>query len=229
MEDPKKVIEGEENTVTLSKEEHENLVAEKTKLSQDKNQLVSEIKEIRKDKSLSEEQVKDLVSKIEELKANKESNPNLDVEELAKKTVQEFYDKREAETREGAKQTAMSKFLSDNPEFSPENDEAGLKKAAFESKLSRFNLSEITKEEDFLSVYNDALNLIGVKKEVNESGTSIDVQPNSNPKPAEAKIDSLTSKELKVIEESMGGDKEKFLKMKVKHPDFIADLMENVK
>jgi len=229
METPEKVEKVDENTITLSKEEHKKLVEEKASLSQDKSNLVNEIKEIREKKSLSEEQVKELTSKVEELKSMAGDNSNIDVKELAEKTVKEFYKKQQTEARESAKQDAMSKFLSDNPEFSPENDELGLKKSAFEKKLGKFNLSNLSKEEDFISVYNDALSLMGSKKVVEDNSNPMDIQPSSNANPAEAKIDSLNAKELKVIDQFMGGDKEAFLKKKAKHPDFIDSLMTSVK
>lgn len=228
MEEPNKVEEGVEDTVALSKEEYKKLVEDKASLAQDKSNLVNEIKAIREKKSLSEEQVKELSEKIETLKVAEGDNPTVDVKELAEKTVKEFYEKQQVETRERAKQNAMTKFLQDNPEFAPENDEAGLKKSAFESKLDRFNLSNLSKEEDFATVYNDALSLMGTKRVPEGGNNPTDIQPTADPKPIEAKIDSLTNKELKVIEQSMGGDKEKFLKMKVKHPEFIEGLMTNV-
>jgi len=229
MPEPNIGLEGDENTVVLSKEEHKKLVEEKASLAQDKSNLVNEIKEIREKKSLSEKQVEELSSKIEELKNLGGDKSHLNIQELAEKTVKEFYEKQQAQTRESAKQSAMTKFLQDNPEFAPENDETGLKKSAFEKKLERFNISILSKEEDFLSAYNDALSLMDIKKKIDEGGSPLDLPPSSNPKPLEANIDSLSAKELKVINQFMGGDKEAFLKKKIKYPEFIESLLEHVK
>jgi len=45
----------------------------------------------------------------------------------------------------------MDTFIAKHPELSPANDEAGLKKAAFDRKLAIFNTSSLEDESDFLS------------------------------------------------------------------------------
>lgn len=222
---------GEDANVTLPKSEYNKLVEEHAKLSQDKANLVSEIKELREKKQLSETEKEELANKLEALKVfNDEEITPAKIEEITKKTVESIFGEKKQSSIISAKDNAYKKFLSTHSELLPDNDMGGLKISAFEKKLSRFNTTNCENEEDFISVYEDAFKLLGkeeTKRDVIDNPyastkTSVN-QPRIVPN------DNFSDKEKKLINDFLKGDKEKFLKLKVKNPQYIDSLLEHIR
>lgn len=224
---------GNENTVILSKEEYNKLVLQQANLSQDKANLVSEITELRKKNQLTEQEKIDLANKVkqsESLGKDGTIQPT-EVRAVAEKVVQEVFEKQKTVARKTAREQAEQKFLNEHPEFKPENDIGGLKKAALDKKLANFNLDKFNSEEEFLTVYVDANNLLGNVSNPNVvTPKVIPSMPSHNGADQSPKKDvQLTPQEQKIVTQFLGGDVEKFIKQKEKRPDYIASLLQYVK
>lgn len=237
MENPEQNLELDkeividEGKVTLSEEKFNKLVKSQADLTQTKSNLVSEIQELREKKQLTEDEKAELITKVTELEAGKseEKIETEDVKTVAEEVVNKIFSKREAESREDSMRKAMESFMKSNPEFSSENDEGGLKKSAFEKKLVIFNTDNCKSQEDFLSVFNDTNRLLGgTVKSVEDVNNNIPAAIGETGKPKEVEIHELDPKELKVINRFMEGDKEKYLKIKSKRPDYVASLFQYI-
>lgn len=220
----------EDETVTLSKAEHDELVKKLADESQAKTNLVEELTTERKKKQDSEAVAEDLKKKLEEkveipveageLTADK-------IAEIASKATQEVLNKNTETTVASNKEMALAKFKEKYKEFHTDNDEGGIKIASLERKLERFNMSSLKSVEDFISVFEDAYNLIGKTAIQDKPGTPIPADPSTDgPAPAEVTTDNLTPEELKVIDRAFDGDKERYIKIKAKRPDFVNTLIQ---
>lgn len=220
----------EDENVVLSKAEHEELVKKLEKESQDKANLVEEIKELRKKKQITEAEAEELKKKIEESK-----NVNTDIGELtpekiaeiASKTTQEILNKNTEATIKSNKESALSKFKEKHKEFHNDNDEGGIKMSVLEKKLERFNTTNLKSEEDFLSIFEDAYALIGKSENSEIPENNIQTEsPSGGSAPKEFQNTNLTPKEIEIVNRTFNGDKERYLKIKAKRPDYVANLIQ---
>lgn len=223
--------DGEGEIITLSIEEHKKLVEANANLTQDKVNLVNEIKELREKKQLTDSEKAELAQKLETLESSRKTGNPVEADEVktvAEQVVSQILSKKEAENREMTLKIAREKFLQENPQFSEENDEGGIKKAAFDRKLAMFNIDKLKTESEFLSVFNDVNRLLGSSKPEDERENNIPPSTDGAGKPKTVDIHELSSKEIKVINQFLDGDKEKYIKMKAKRPDYIASLLQHI-
>lgn len=220
----------EEEKVVLSKAEHEDLVKKLADESQAKTNLVEEIKTLREKKQISEAEAEELKKKLEEKVETPGEAGELTADkiaEIASRATQEILSKNSEVTVAGNKESALTKFKEKYKEFHPENDEGGIKMASLERKLERFNTTGLSSETDFLSVFEDAYNLIGKPVAPVEPGAPIPTDPSSDGTvPASVEASNLTPKELKIIDDTFAGDKEAYLKIKAKRPDYVEKLVQ---
>lgn len=222
-----------EESITLPKAKYDELVEGLAQKNQAVSNLTSEVKELREKKQLTEVDKALLEKKIQDLNNLKELKPEdltpEKIDSIINQRLNESLSKKEQEERVKNQKTALSRFKDANKEFSESNDPGGLKFAALEKKLSRFNLSSQSSVEDFYSVYSDALSL--VKKEVAKP----DTVPNpyattpSNESPAiktDNLDDSISPSEKKIVDRSFGGDTKRYLEQKKKRPDYVATLLK---
>lgn len=200
--------EGEE--VKLSKQEHDEMVEAIANAKQAEANMQKEIIELRK-KNRDSALAKD---------------PEVKPEDVSKAIEAEFK-KREIEESKKSSEQALIDFLDSHPEFSKENDEGGLKFAAFQKALGRFSLSGVKTKDEYTQVLNDALRLTG------ETGT---VTPNYSSTPRSVpevrgvpKGAQLTTPELKVVQKNFGGDVEAYLKVKAKRPEYMEEILKYVR
>jgi len=220
VETPEEVIE--EPTVT-PEEELKKVKAENATLLQTKDNLVNEIKDIRSKKQLTEQEKEELVSKLKALEDAGGNPGDKDVDLLKK--VEELLNKKEQQSREKNKDKAMNRFMVKHPEFSPSNDEAGLKKSAFDRKLSMFNIGNLEDEDDFLSVYEDAYRLLGHNEIDIDNSHEVINNPFSPKTPRDEDPDKLSPLEIDYIKKYMAGNEKRYRELKVKNPKAIARLL----
>ena len=187
----------------------------------DKNTTVQELTTLRTAKQEVEAKLTLAESKLNP------SNPSQgNVEDEVNKVLAAKEDKRLADMRV----TLEQKFKESHSEFRPENDEGGLKYAAFKQKLARINLTGLTTEEEITSAYDDAFVLM------NKPASS--EQPQFNPYAATTKTQSgnptgvnnnkLTNPELKLIAQ-LGWTEERYLKVKKAQPHYVESMISQVK
>lgn len=222
----------EEGKVTLPQEIYNEIIESQAILTQDKSNLVNEIKDLREKKQLTDDEKVELTNKVTKLEEGITTETKVEVDEVkttAEQIVNQIFAKKDAESREEAMQKAMKNFVQSNPQFSSENDEAGLKKSAFEKKLNTFNMESCKSQEDFLSIFKDANRLLGgTETKVEEQNNIIHQSTDSYVKPKETDVHELSTIELKVINQFMEGDKDRYIKIKSKRPDYVASLLRNV-
>ena len=212
----------EEPTVT-PEEELEKVKAENATLLQTKDNLVSEIKDIRSKKQLTEQEKEELASKLKELEGAGDNPEPKDTDVLKK--VEEMLNRKEQQSREKNKDKAMNKFMAKHPEFSPSNDEASLKKSAFDRKLSMFNIGNLEDEDDFSSVYEDAYRLLGREESVIEDSKEVINNPHTHKEPNKDDPMKLSPMEVEYINKNMGGNEARYKELKTKNPDAIRRLL----
>jgi predicted nuclease with TOPRIM domain len=201
------LTEDELKAILKERDEAKSLVKQK---EEGLNNVVEELKEMRQKKAELEEK----------LKQGADGQPS--VEEVVANKLREAETLKQAEERKIAHQRAKEKFLAEHKEFLPENDTSGIRMAALEKKLSKFNLAGASSEDDALEIYNDALGLLSEKG----SGSGFS---GGTPPPASGGSSryegggSLTAKELGVIQR-LGWTREKYLETKAKHPQLVSDL-----
>lgn len=217
--------------VTLKKKEYDELVEKLANETQDKSNLVKEIKELREKKQLTESQVQELERKLKQ--KTEVGNPDditpERIAETAARVVEEILTKKERGDAEVNRKNAEDRFKEIHKEFHGQNDEAGIKYAAFENKLQRFNLTGLRTEADFLAAFEDAYKLMGkVEVKLEEGGQNpYSTTPQDEPRvPKEVIVETLTPKERVIIDRTFGGDKERYLKIKAKRPDYVESLLQ---
>jgi len=237
MSEENKAPEGnpeEGEVVTLKREDYDKFVKD----SEAKENLVSEIKDLREKKQLSESEAEELRKKVEELsnidkEGENAEKPVIDstkIDELIEQRLQDRLSKKEVEDRAVSKQEAIRKFKESNKEFHEDNDEGGLKFSALEKKLSMFNTDNVRSTEEFLTILNSAKTLMGggIKKNDEQANPYANTpSEEGHSVPVEDKDKNLTPVELKLIERSFGGDKGKYLEQKAKRPDFVENLLRH--
>lgn len=122
----------------------------------------------------------------------------------------------------------MRDFLGKHKEFHPDNDEGGLKLSALQKKIARFDTAGLKSYDDFTSLFEDAKNLVTghvAPSDRNDNAQVLPPQGGGSSGPKEAVDTQLTSKEMLVIDRSFGGDKDRYLKIKAKRPDYVAALL----
>ena len=189
-------------------------------------QLVEEIKQLRLEKSIAEGLLKEKSEKKPEVDPNKVLTDDEKLEALLDKKLKE----KAALDAQANKKAAFERFVAENKEFSPDNDPTGLKRDALQKKLNQFNTGELSTVGEFLSVIGEAkILLLGND---NQADTTREINLYSNPPktpniPPNKKNEELTSKELKLIQQS-GVTKEKIMKLKANNPEYLAGLLEYV-
>ncbi len=222
----------EDEKVTVPKKQYDEMVEKLASETQSKVKLVAEIKELREKKQLTEAEAEDLKKKLEQQKVIAPDSTVLTPERIAEittNTLRTALAEKDAEVAKSNRESAMTTFLSKNKEFHPENDEGGLKLSALQKKLTRFNMSDLKTEGDFLTVLEDASRLVSNIQERKVPGQ--DPNPAAplgrGVTPKESEDDkSLSAKEQNIIDRTFDGDKERYLKIRAKRPDYVATLLQ---
>lgn len=197
---------GGDETVVLSKEEHDQMVQTLAERKEAEAKLLKEVTDLRKKN-------RDL--------AQAPQSP----EDVAKAVEAEFK-KREAEEIKRTIESATNEFLSEHPEFSKENDPDGSKLAAFQKSLGQFSLSGIKTKEDYQRVLENAMRLTPeIEQPLSPTPNTPRVPSFVGGKPTA----KLSEKESKLVQRSFGGDVEAYLKVKTKRPEYIEGLLEYIR
>lgn len=218
-------------TVTVPKEQYDEMVEKLAHNVQATTNLVGEVKELREKNQLSAAETEDLRKQLTARVAGEGDGP-IDparITELAAQETRKILSERDNETAKENRKSAFDAFVAKHKEFHPDNDEGGIKLASLEGKLSRFNLTGLKSQSDFMSAFEDARNLtVGYTAPRDERGTDPNpLPPNGGGSPSIESVDNtLSSKEQQIVDQTFGGDKERYLKIKTKRPDYVATLLQ---
>jgi len=223
-----------DETVTVPQSQYDEIVEKLASETQSKVNLVNEIKELREKKQLTEREAEELRKKLESSVLPPQSSSGVltseQIEEIALSTMKSAFAAKDTEEAQANKVNAMNSFLGKHKEFHPDNDPGGIKLSALEQKFARFNTEGLKKESDFLSVLEDASSLVRPTQQSQTPG--IDPNPpaptgtQSGTPASEMTDDKLSQKEITIINRSFDGDRERYLKIKQKRPDYVASLLQ---
>lgn len=232
-ETPQTPEEGTEEEVVLTTEQHKELVEGLANLTQDKTNLVNEIKELREKKQITEAEAEELRKKITDNQQPIDTGvltPEK-VKKTAEKTVSDILEQREKDSAKANRESAIRKFQELHKEFHPGNDEAGIKLGSLENTFNRFNVGSLKTEEEFLSVLDDAYKLLNPSKPLEEAPTEFQDEPvegRGDPTPS-GSDKNLTSKEQKLVRVYFKGSTEDYIKARAKRPDYVDQLLQFVR
>lgn len=225
-------VEPQKEVVTLNKEDYDKYVAD----SQAKENLVDEIKDLREKKQLAETERDDAIKKVEDVSKipaveTAEITPEK-VNEMINQGIQTRLSEQETADTEHNKQEAIQRFKESHKEFHEDNDEGGLKYSSLERELKVFNTGSARSVDDFLSLMEKARTFIKKEEQPQDTPETPYSETPANESvvvPAQGLDDkNLTPKELKLITNSFGGNKQKYLEQKAKRPDYVAQLLSYI-
>jgi len=221
-----------EEEIAQLKAEKDALVEELAQSNQAKANLVSEVKDLREKKQLTESEKEQLAKKVKEL----EDLKNIDPSELNAHTVEEIISRKLNETLssqnkanvEKNQRIALDKFKKLHPEFQDANDEGGIKFNILEKELATFNVGNAQTVEDFESIFEKA-RLLVTKEDSNKKQIiapySHTPQTESKTVPTVDETEKLSPAEQRMVDNSFAGDVSKYLAVKAKRPDYIETLL----
>lgn len=198
---------GANEQVTLSKTEFQKLIEDRANDAQSKANMAKELAEQReKIRTLSQSPAEPVdVSKV----------------------VEAEFQRRDAENVKTTQETALANWLAAHQEFSQENDKDGIKFAAFQKALSRFYLAGIKTSDGYVEVLNDALRLSEQVEITNYPMPSYSSTPQGYPTArGTTPQQGLSQVEQKFVKNSMGGDVERYLKLKTKRPQYVDEMLK---
>ena len=220
-------------TISVPKKDYDEMVEKLATTSQDKANLVNEIKELREKGQLTAAEADELRKKVEQLESGRGESQELTPEKIveeAEKAAKRVISERDKEDAKANRKIAMERFQEAYKEFHPENDEGGIKLARLEKEIAEFNMEGLSSVQDFMKKLEKARSLVvGGGETRNEETTEVHPhipEGGTRSEAKESKDDKLTSKELEIIDRSFGGDKARYLKIKEKRPDYVESLLQ---
>lgn len=192
--------------------------------------VVAELTEMRAINAAQKKLLEDKAA-AEALAANPPAQPDAETEKV-KSIVKELLNEDKSSLAQANKKAAFDKFIAENKEFHPENDQFGLKRQALSDKFNMFNTSGLTEVGQFYNVIRDAHRLLPGNDKQAETYKEIpnpySVTPTPQNNPPSTNPDELSAQEKKIMVDN-GWTKEKLLKLKANHPDLYSDLMSHVR
>lgn len=168
----------------------------------------------------------------EQLKAATDKNNENPEEEKINKAVDARLAREKQQTAEANRKKALDKFVAENKDYHPDNDTGGLKKQALERELANLTTWNASVEvDDLVAVIGKAnayLRGVDTSRQNDTTVAPYSSTPNSPASPVGDDKDGLSPQEKKLIDRN-GWTKEKYLTLKGKMPDYVANLVEGVK
>lgn len=204
------------------------LKAKIDEVEQAKTALTGELTDIRPKLREKDDLIKTLQDSLTE--ATKKNVEAPTEEEKIARIVAGVLSQKDVETAKNNQKSAFDKFVNEHKEFHPDNDPAGIKRAALERELNGLTAWVTpSTSEDFAAVIGKANALLrgpDTPRQTN-TGTQSSMAP-SYSAPANIPDDKLSSKERDLIERN-GFTEEKYLSLKAKMPDYIEGLLEQMR
>jgi hypothetical protein len=168
----------------------------------DKNNAVSELKELRAKKQVGEE------------------NPD-----AVKLTVEQILATKRKEEAVENQRKALETFIQTNKEFHPDNDTGGVKLDLLKKELSNFRTDNLYSVEDFVGLMTRASRLLTPAQNPSIKVTP-EVAPIGGPgNPNSDGSGKLSTKEKQVIEQ-LGWTEERYFKLKESMPGYVESLLK---
>lgn len=201
-----------EELLELLKQKDENL----KKAEADKTATVGELTELRKKKQ-------EIEAELEAAKQPKTEEPPEGGSDTAAEVEKVLQKKAEEETKRN-RENAIEEFRTSHHEFSEAADPSGIKFAAFQRELKKFNFDGLSTTADFNARLKEVHEFMNRgQKPAEESpahynGSSRESASGDAPTGDEHDLDA---REHKLLQQT-GWTKERYLKLKEKQPQFVA-------
>jgi len=185
------------------------------KAEQDKNATVGELTELRKKKQ-------EVEAELEQAKQAKTEEPPTG-EPNIEEEVQKVLSKTAEEEAKQNRDKAIEDFRASQHEFSEAADPGGIKFAAFEREMAKFNFSGLKSVEEFTSRFKEVHEFMnrGEKPVDNDNPAPYRGAPQDNGgEPPAGNEHELDATEKKLLEQT-GWTKERYLALKEKQPEFV--------
>lgn len=194
-----------------------------TKLEADNVSLVGETTEGRKIRQDKDKEIADLKELVRQ--ATEKNNLNPEEDKIAAVVAKALALEKQGQAAAN-KTKAFEAFVNSHKEYHPDNDPAGIKKAALERELANLNPWNTAVEVGELTAVIEKANtyLRGHDTPRNADGTPITSTPPTVPSPKSLPDNELSPKEQQLIDRN-GWTKEKYLGLKAKMPDFVDTLL----
>lgn len=212
--------------VTPQEKTPEELKAEIARLEQDKAALTGELQGNRPKLREANEQIELLKEQLAAAVKKNDAEPE---DKKIAEAIDRVFAQRTQVSAEANKKAAFAKFVAENTEYNPDNDQGGLKFAALKKEFEQFNTSGLVEKEDFESVIGKAHALLRGTDTTRRTDTpSIPSSTTSTPAAPASIVQSKVSDEEKKLIERNGWTEEKYLKLKAKMPDYMNNLIRPV-
>lgn len=217
-------------TQAVPEENIEELKNKIATITQEKDNVVGELKDDRQKRSKMQEEIDELK---ELLKSATQANAQVpvagDVASLVEQAIEKKLVERDASVAKSNRVAAIDRFVNNNKAFHPDNDTTGARREALENKLRMFNTDGLKSVDEFYKVVVDAAKLLGTDT-VPTNHEYVEEVPGTSTAPAHhaprVARDGEVSVEEKKLYESNGWTKEKYLALKANNPEFIRTLLK---
>lgn len=141
--------------------------------------------------------------------------------------------KKESDDAQKVWTNTYNGFTNKHKEFHPDNDPAGLKKAALDRELSGLNRGGLTTGQEFESILEKARILVMAQHNPQALNVRIDPSiPTGGGEPHARDNSDLSSQELKMIDKLNGlgasqWDAERFKKLKARNPGYVEQALKS--
>ena len=186
----------------------------------------ADIAKAESDKTATVGELKDLRTKKQELEAQIEAQPKIEEKpgggESTEAQFEAFLQKKQGEEAKKNRDKSIEDFRASHHEFSEAADPGGIKFAAFEREMSKFNLDNLSSVDDFTSRFKEVHDFMNRGEEKGDKNVNVHKGTNRQAGGDAPTGDehALDAGEKKLID-SMGWTQERYLKLKEKMPDYI--------
>lgn len=176
------------------------------------------------DKTATVGELKDLRAKKQELEKSLEESKKPQTTEPEAQTTEEqfeaFLQKKQQEEAKANREKAIEEFRASNHEFSEAADPGGIKFAAFERELKKFNLSDLSSTDDFKSRFREVHDFMNRGEKPDETVNTYKGTQKAPAEPPSGNEKALDAVEKKLID-NMGWSVDRYLALKEKMPAYI--------
>lgn len=199
-----------EELLEILKSKDEELV----KAEQDKTATVGELKDLRAKKQEVEAQLEDARKAKEQVPGGGESA------KTNEQQFEAFLEKKRQEESQKNKDKALADFRTSHHEFSEASDPGGIKFAAFEREMAKFNLSGLSSVDDFNTRFREVHEFMNRSQ---KPDTNVNLYQGTNrntSEPAPKSEGALDAADKKIIAQ-LGWTEERYIKYKEKNPAYV--------
>ena len=208
------------------KEKVDEVDEEKEELKSALSNLTEELKDVRTSRA-EDRKALDALLKAKEEETPPAPDDGTDAEKNVNTLIEQALVKRDNQSVENNYKTVESNFKNSINEFKEDNDSGGLKYAAFQKELNKFNLSGLTSKEELTARFKEVYEFMNRNK-APENQSNLNqyaaTPPSNGVQPKEVDNTTLSRAELDLIK-NHNWTKDRYIKLKERQPQYIQSLL----